>query len=109
MVAETDGRAIGFAMVGRHENGSAAELLAIAVRPRWQSCGVGRLLLGAAEEAARQLLKDRQPPVLRLTVAEDNAPARRLFERCGYARRAGIGGVYPNGQRSIELQKTLTC
>lgn len=82
------------------------ELLAIAVRAEWQSQGVARRLLARVEELARERIESPLAAV-RLTVAEDNDRARRVFERFGFTRVAGEPGHYPGGQRSLEMIKRL--
>jgi ribosomal protein S18 acetylase RimI-like enzyme len=52
----------------------------LAVLPECRGHGVGQALLGAAEEMARTLGCCK----LTLEVQEDNLPARRLYERCGF-------------------------
>ena len=58
-----------------------AMLLAfLVVDPASRRSGLGRLLVSHAEERTRSAGFDR----LILTVHEDNAPARALYERCGW-------------------------
>lgn len=52
----------------------------LAVLPGRRGSGIGGALLAAAEEHARALGCCR----LTLEVQDDNAPARRLYERCGF-------------------------
>lgn len=107
LIAEADGGPIGFALVAFDEAvPGEAELLAIAVAPGWQCRGVGRRLLAAAEERARGRAATG-PAALRLTVAEDNLPALRLFREAGYVRDARPAGRYPGGQRSLEYRREL--
>ena len=82
------------------------DLVAIAVEPRWQSHGIGRALLRFVE--SRALALSREGPVsVRLTVAEDNSPARALFESSGYVVVPGEQGRYDGGQRSMGMRKRL--
>lgn len=53
----------------------------LAVLPDYRGKGVGRALLDAVEARARQ----RGCCKLTLEVLDDNAPARRLYERCGFS------------------------
>ena len=82
------------------------DLVAIAVESAWQARGVGRALLAFVEDEARRLALGRGSSV-RLTVAEDNVPARRLFEGSGYRPIRGEHGRYDGGQRSMGLRKRL--
>ena len=52
----------------------------LAVVPAWRGKGVGRALLAAAEQRARE----RGCCKLTLEVQEDNTPARTLYERFGF-------------------------
>ena len=53
----------------------------LAVLPQYRGRGVGRALLGAAEEHARA----RGCCKLTLEVQDDNTPARTLYQRFGFA------------------------
>lgn len=52
----------------------------LAVHPALQSCGVGTVLI----EAAEQRIRNRGLPRAELGVEEDNVRARALYERLGY-------------------------
>ena len=82
-------------------------LLAIAVLPAWQARGVGRRLLERVEAVAADSIANDGTAYVRVTVAEDNTRARRLFERSGYEALPGHEGAYPVGQRSLELRKKI--
>jgi ribosomal protein S18 acetylase RimI-like enzyme len=58
-----------------------AELVSMWVRPGCRGLGVGEALV----EAAAAWAKARDFGTLFLWVTETNAPARRLYERCGFA------------------------
>ncbi|MEU3951867.1 GNAT family N-acetyltransferase [Streptomyces achromogenes] len=82
LVAERDGRVLGWAAVGPYRDGEAytadAELYAIYVDPAHLGRGTGRALLDAAAgrcPAGARLL---------LWVLKGNAPARRFYERAGF-------------------------
>ncbi|MFI0504263.1 GNAT family N-acetyltransferase [Streptomyces albogriseolus] len=59
----------------------AGTLWQLAVMPALQSCGLGTLLVRAAE----QRIRDRGLRRAELAVEEDNPRARALYERLGYA------------------------
>lgn len=108
IVALSDEEPVGFAICSfEGPPGGAADLVAIAVEPGWHGRGVGRLLLAGAETVAADAWCGSETAVLRLSVAEDNLPARRLFDRAGYQRVEGEEGTYPGGQRSIGMAKVL--
>jgi GNAT superfamily N-acetyltransferase len=81
VVAERDGRVVGFACVGpsRDERG-VGELYAIYVEPDDWSTGAGRELIVEAEEALRDGFEEAT-----LWVLEDNPRARRFYELAGWA------------------------
>ena len=58
----------------------AADLVSMWVRPSARGLGVGGALVAAAAAWARA----RDFGALYLWVTESNAPARRLYERCGF-------------------------
>jgi len=82
-------RIAGFAMLRLAAD--EAELLTIAVEPKWRGKGVAKALLAAAVEdllmsPARRLF---------LEVAADNAPALALYRRHGFAEIGRRTGYYP--------------
>lgn len=68
-----------------------AEILTVAVRPEARRAGVGRRLVEAALEAA----SSEAAEAVFLEVAEDNAPARRLYSRLGFEAVGRRPGYYP--------------
>ena len=84
-----------------------ADLLAIAVVPNQQGQGVGRRLLDYAIDLAT-LAGQRVPvPEIRLTVADTNGRARRLFQRCGFEILDARHGSYDGGQVAIRMRRAL--
>ncbi|MFF7093854.1 GNAT family N-acetyltransferase [Streptomyces rubradiris] len=82
LVAERDGRVLGWAAAGPYRDGAThtadAELYALYVDPAHLGGGIGRALLAAA---AGQLPAGAR---LLLWVLAGNAPARRFYERAGF-------------------------
>jgi GNAT superfamily N-acetyltransferase len=68
------------------ETEPVAELLAIMTAPDWRGQGLGAALLAAVEDSCRQ----RQIPLLDVTVDANNGGARRFYERQGFAFRREI-------------------
>jgi ribosomal-protein-alanine N-acetyltransferase len=68
-----------------------AELLTIAVDPRWRGKGVGRALMDAA--LADLMLSPARR--MFLEVEEQNASAIRLYRRLGFATISSRKGYYP--------------
>jgi len=76
------------------------EIFAIGVRPEVRRLGYGRTLLSRVLQTARQDAGVRE---IRLTVAADNRPARRLFEQAGFVVERDDDGTFPGGQRAVRM------
>jgi ribosomal-protein-alanine N-acetyltransferase len=104
-VAETAGAPVGFALVetpGGHRG--VADLVAIAVDPRYRRRGAGRALLSrviAFVEARREA------SLIVLTVADDNDAAIRLFRDHGFQMLPGTSGRYAGGQTSRRMARAV--
>lgn len=98
-VVTADDRALqGFILV---QNGAEQwEILTLCVRPSARQHGAGRLLLEAAQEAAAAAKAS-----LFLEVAEDNQPARRLYEAAGFV----LFGTRPNYYHRDGIAVTAAC
>ena len=63
----------------------------LAIHPDYQGKGVGRALMDYAETLA----KERGALAVRLDTHENNTPACRLYEKCGYSMRGLVDlGLY---------------
>jgi ribosomal protein S18 acetylase RimI-like enzyme len=108
LVAETGNRTVGFAMISFEDLlAGEIDLAAIAVDPEWQSRGIGTALLDHVERLARSVVARGRQASVRLTVAEDNRPARKLFQGRGFRIVPGREDRYSGGQRSLLLRKHL--
>jgi GNAT superfamily N-acetyltransferase len=85
------------------EDGQAADLISMWVRPSARGVGVGRLLVEAFVEWARSAGL-RQ---LRLWVVEGNTVALRLYERSGFVRTGNVAPVRP-GEAALEFEMSLS-
>ena len=107
-VAEVDSALAGFFMLAIHPTSptqeAVAELLSIAVVPELRSRGVGAALLDRSIALACESSLDLGE--IRLSVAEGNARAQRMFARRGF-RIGHVIGVYPAGQRALYMTKAL--
>ncbi|MGH9324754.1 MAG: GNAT family N-acetyltransferase [Vicinamibacteria bacterium] len=108
-IAEADSARAGFFMLAIHPpavetDPAVGELLAIAVLPELQSKGIGLALLDRALALARE--SPREVHEVRLSVAEGNARAQRMFARRGF-RVGSAAGIYPAGQRALFMTKVL--
>jgi ribosomal protein S18 acetylase RimI-like enzyme len=113
--AELDAELVrrGFILLGFYEPNEApprsytADLLAIAVSPGYQRQGLGRYLLRYAIHVARLAGRENRVPEIRLTVAETNDAARRLFRSSGFHELDEDHGCYEGGQRAIRMARPL--
>jgi ribosomal protein S18 acetylase RimI-like enzyme len=107
-LAEVDSAPAGFFMLAIHPKSptqeAVAELLSIAVVPELRSRGIGAALLDRSIALARESSLDLGE--IRLSVAEGNARAQRMFARRGF-RIGQVIGVYPAGQRALFMSKAL--
>jgi len=108
-IAEIHGNRAGFFMLTSYHDaeggrGLIADLVAIAVQPKYQSRGVGKRMLAHAIAIAA----NADPPAreMWLVVAEGNSRAQRFFAGRGFRLRDGVG-VYPAGQRALRMVKPL--
>lgn len=91
LVAEHDGRVVGYAAGAVHEDGEGF-LDFLAVDPALRRTGVGRQLVVAI---TRRLLAAAPLGRVALTVQDHRAPARALYERLGF-RPDGVLVAYRN-------------
>ncbi len=101
LVAAAPDAIAGYCAVLFRTGSRKARLYSIAARPG--KSGVGRALLGAAEEAAVV----RGSEELRLEVREDNARAISLYEKSGYRRFGRKPDYYADGAAALLYQKPL--
>jgi len=111
-IAEDGGQPVGLTLVAFVADPEAAgfwvaDVLAIAVAPSSRRRGLGRRLLQAV--LARVVEAARRWPVraVRLSVAEDNAPARALFAGAGFQYTGRAESFYPRGQRALHMRRPL--
>lgn len=123
IIALEDGERVGFAITclvslsygAGPPRGAAAEparkrmgldLLAIAVVPARHRTGIGRWLLGEViADAARRAAP--APVEILLTVAQDNLPARSLFEAHGFRALPEAVDPYPSGVPALRMARAL--
>ncbi|MFD2057785.1 peptidase C39 family protein [Mesorhizobium calcicola] len=103
LVAEIDGRMAGYAIVLFRKGSGVARLYSIATGPFFGGLGVGRQLLGSAEDAAFE----HGRMMLRLEVREDNSRAIRIYEQAGYRKIGRESGYYEDGETALRYEKTL--
>ena len=113
---DVQGRGRGFAMLGFYTEDPGArggvpqvvaDLLALAVLPTFQRRGIGSKLLLHVIEVAERVAPSSNIRQLRLTVAEDNVGAQRLYARHGFHVVDG-SATYDRGQRALRMVRTLS-
>lgn len=114
---DLQGRGRGFAMLGFYMedptgfpgSGNAqvvADLLALAVLPSQQRRGIGSKLLTHVIEVAERVAPSSRINALRLTVAETNTGAQRMYVRAGFRVIDG-SATYDRGQRALRMARPL--
>lgn len=113
---DLQGRGRGFAMLGFYmedPTGTAtgptqvvADLLALAVLPTQQRRGIGNKLLAHVIEVAERVAPSSRIQTLRLTVAETNTGAQRMYVRAGFQIVEG-SATYDRGQRALRMARSL--
>ncbi|HZH27184.1 MAG TPA: GNAT family N-acetyltransferase [Azospirillaceae bacterium] len=103
IVAQQDGRVVGYCCVLRRRTSRSARLYSIAVRADTGGRGVGRALLAAAEA----LSVGAGCTSLRLEVRTHETRAVRFYEAAGYRRIADLPGYYADGAPALRMCKAL--
>lgn len=83
-----------------------ADLLALAVLPAYQRKGIGTKLLHHVIEVAERVAPSSKIESLRLTVAETNTSAQRLYARNNF-RVVDGSATYDRGQRALRMVRPL--
>lgn len=112
---DDDGGPRGYILVGFYQppdvapGAHAADLLAIAVAPAAQRAGIGSRLLAYAIDLASVTGSNGQMQVedIRLTVADSNHGAQRLFTRNGFEVIDPRHGAYDGGQTAIRMRRKI--
>lgn len=103
LVVAVHSHVAGYSLVGFRKGARPARLYSSALDPAQHGRGLGRLLLGASERAA----KARGAIALRLEVRVDNARAIALYEKSGYRNFAKVADYYEDGTSAWRFEKQL--
>jgi ribosomal protein S18 acetylase RimI-like enzyme len=112
---DVHGRGRGFAMLGFYTEETTprdgkqhviADLLALAVRPIYQRKGIGSKLLDHVIDVAERVAPSSNIQQLRLTVADNNVGAQRLYARAGFQIVEG-SATYDRGQKALRMVRSL--
>jgi len=98
--AVEEGEMIGFVACDPRPSQSAAWIATIAVDPRWQRRGIGRMLLHACEEKVSQ-------PRMKLSVRMTNYGAISMYEKEGYQTVDVWGRYYSDEEDALVMEKNL--
>ncbi len=98
LVARLGNRTIGYVMGEPHPRG--AEVVSLAVAPRYQNRGVGRRLM------RRLLIRMERTGIVRvfLMVRESNAAALSLYGSLGFRRVRRVPEYYGDGETAIRMR-----
>jgi ribosomal protein S18 acetylase RimI-like enzyme len=100
------GQVVGYACWGpRDLSGNGYDLYWICADPEVHSKGVGRALMNAVEEEIRKL--NGVWLVIETSDTDHYAPARRLYERCGYTLAMYLADFYKDGDGLCTYTKRL--
>ena len=104
VLAATSGSMVrGYAVVLFRAGSQKARLYSVAAMPGSGPPGLGRALLGAAEDEAAR----RGATALRLEVRQDNARAIDLYEKNAYRGIGRIAAYYADGMAALRYEKSL--
>ena len=103
-MVEAGGGIAGSAVVLWRKGHPAARLYSITIGASWRGKGLGRVLLEAAEDAARRHGSSR----MSLEVRSDNEAAVGLYRSAGYRHFRDLPGYYEDGGDAVRMVRDLT-
>ena len=103
LVAEQEGRLLGYGLVLQHRTTAAARLYSFAVDPAARRQGLGRRLLEALEAKARAA----GAAELRLEVRPDNQAAIASYTAAGYRAFGTYEDFYEDHADAVRMEKRL--
>ena len=103
LIAEGDGRLIGNLILLMPARWRTSRIYSVVVDPQARGFGAGRALVLAAEQCARETGRDS----IFLEVRVDNAAARAMYEKLGYAKESELPRFYEDGVDGLRLRKEL--
>jgi ribosomal protein S18 acetylase RimI-like enzyme len=102
-VAELDGAVVGSLILLTRRNSRSGRIYSVVVAPQARGRRLGERMVRAAEIQARRLGLD----AVSLEVRQDNAAARGLYAKLGYAPVRALPGYYEDGGDGLRLRKAL--
>jgi ribosomal protein S18 acetylase RimI-like enzyme len=104
LVAEAQGRVLGYILLLFSRGTSVARVYSVAVRPAVAGRGLGRALVKAAEERAWA----EERAYVRLEIRRDNRASQALFEGAGYRRFGVLSDYYEDHMEALRFEKALS-
>ena len=101
-VATQNAAIIGSLILLTRRNTRAARIYSVVVAPSARGQGLAQRFVEIAERSARQQQRE-----VSLEVRADNAAARALYRKLGYAEARALPAFYDDGADGLRLVKTL--
>jgi ribosomal-protein-alanine N-acetyltransferase len=102
-IAEAGEEIVGFLIANRHPGQRLGHIITVDVVKAWRRRGVGKALMDAAEEWARQ----QGLQAIALETAEDNLAAQRFYAVRSYKKHEKLDGYYADGTAAWIMIKWL--
>lgn len=102
-VAELDGAVVGSLIMLTRSNSRSARIYSVVVAPQARGRRLGERMVRAAQAQARRMGLD----AMSLEVRADNAAARALYAKLGYALVRELPAYYEDGADGLRLRKAL--
>jgi ribosomal protein S18 acetylase RimI-like enzyme len=108
-VSQSESDRTGYVMLAffREERVLVGDVLAIAVAPQYQGRGTGKMLMQHAVTVCEQMAEQTPVRSIRLSVADTNERAQRLFLSFGFKQVDGEFGKYDRGQQALHMERPL--
>lgn len=103
LVAELDGKLVGYILIFMRQGVSMARLYSICVDPAAHGRGIGNRLLDAGEQLAAKAGRI----FMRLEVRKDNEPAIALYKRRGYRQFGVYTDYYEDHADALRFHKRI--
>lgn len=100
-VAEKNNQLVGYLIVFKRQGSRKQRMFSLAVSPKCQGQGIGRLLILHAIEQGRGMKS------IRLEVKVDNSGAIKLYESLGFVQVSRVEGFYSDGTAAYIYIKDL--
>jgi ribosomal-protein-alanine N-acetyltransferase len=103
VIAEEDGKKVGYATFFEDAKRKRARLVTIAVIPDYRSRGLAKAMLAFLEEEMKKI----GMRISSLEVGKSNAPATQLYLSIGYRIEGTISDYYGKGKDAFYMEKSI--